>query len=749
MDMLKPGELDQLQEILQQPEQLLEQILEQKIEGILSQRIAAQTAPPTPVTPAPAPIAVAPPQPAPLVEEKLPEKKILAKKPPRVKPPEKEGDIDSMLPLIPVKGSITSNKVMLTLGLRKKTANKWIKELRKQGMLRLKKDYIFFGTSRLFATKWLLKRREEERLKKEILEKKKIFKVVLTPVDSLLNIVRREKQMSVSDLSRILGLDKGVIEKWASKMGDLVLLEYPANILKSPVVRIKKEHPDLEAPEEMATESMESYQIIADKVPAMVKIYRSSEESMPHYMIDLPYIGEGTSAILDSIRDKLTDRVQVHAEDISDPKKMRELKDRFFKETKNLLLEELTTSEENMDIITGIILHKAYGLGNIELLMQDDWLEEVCVNTSHIPLTAYHKKYGWMKTNLLVENEKAVYNYSSQIGRKVGRNITNLNPIMDAHLLTGDRVCASLFPISSFGNTITIRKFARSPWTITNFISPDHYTLSKEIAAFLWLCFQYELNVIVGGGTASGKTSVLNCLCSLIQPTHRIVSIEDTREINLPSYLYWNWIPLTTREVNPEGKGEVSMLDLIVTSLRMRPDRIIVGEIRRRREAEVLFEAMHTGHSVYSTIHADTARNLQRRLLEPPIELPSAEVEALQLIVIQHRDRTTGTRKTFEIAEIVPGSEKSGFELNYLFRWNSRTKEFIKINESSRIFDDLMLHTGLNKPEIQEDLKEREIVLQWMLDNNVTHIEDVGSVMDMYYKDRDGLLNEIRKKMGM
>jgi len=733
--MLRPEELDQLQEILQQPEQILEQILEQKIENILEQRITPEEAPKEEKPPE------EPPQPTPPTEEKPP--------PPPEKPPEEEKDINSLLELIPAEGSITVDEIIVKLGLERKIVYQWIKELRKQDMTRLKRDYILLGTSRLFSTKWLLKRREEDKLKREILEKKKIFKVILTPVDSLVDIVRSEKQMSVSDLSKILGLDGKLIETWASEMKDLVSLEYPANILSSPIVKIKKEESEREFPTEMGIEPVDSYQIIADKVPARINIYRSSEESMPQYMVDLPYIGEGTSAILDSTLDKLTNRVQIQSEDISDPKRMKKLKDKFFFEAKNLLQEEIPVSEEDIDILAGIILHKAYGLGNVELLMDDHWLEEVCVNTSHIPLTAYHKKYGWMKTNLMVENEKAVYNYAAQIGRKIGRNITNLNPIMDAHLITGDRVCASLFPVSSFGNTITIRKFARRPWTISQFVSPEYYTLSKEIAAFLWLCFQYELNVIIGGGTASGKTSVLNCLCSLIQPTHRIVSIEDTREINLPSYLYWNWIPLTTREVNPEGKGEVSMLDLIVTSLRMRPDRIIVGEIRRRREAEVLFEAMHTGHSVYSTIHADTARNLKRRLLEPPIELPAAEVEALHLIVIQHRDRTTGTRKTFEIAEIVPGSEKSGFELNYLFRWNSRTKEFIKINESSRIFDDLMLHTGMNKSEIQEDLREKEMVLQWMLDNKIIDIDDVGDVMDVYYRDREGLLNDIRSKMGI
>jgi flagellar protein FlaI len=252
---------------------------------------------------------------------------------------------------------------------------------------------------------------------------------------------------------------------------------------------------------------------------------------------------------------------------------------------------------------------------------------------------------------------------------------------------------------------------------------------------------------MVGGGTASGKTSMLSSLCSLIQPTQRVITIEDTREINLPKNLYWNWIPLTTRQPNPEGKGEVSMLDLIITSLRMRPDRIILGEIRRRREAEVLFEAMHTGHSVYGTIHADTARNLKRRLIEPPIEIPAAEVEALHLILIQYRDRKVGKRKTFEVAEIVPATEGREFQLNYLYRWNSREQKFVKINESTRIFNDLNLHTGMNRDEINKNLKEKEEVLQWMLDNKIENIDEVGKVLEEYYKDDKRVL-EIARRNG-
>jgi flagellar protein FlaI len=168
-------------------------------------------------------------------------------------------------------------------------------------------------------------------------------------------------------------------------------------------------------------------------------------------------------------------------------------------------------------------------------------------------------------------------------------------------LSTGDRVNATLSPISSFGNTLTIRKFAKDPWTITKFLRTK--TISAEAAAIIWTAIQYELSALIAGGTASGKTSALNVFANFFPPNQRILSIEDTREIVLPKYLDWNWIPMVTRSANPEGLGEVTMLELMVSSLRMRPDRIIVGEIRRKKEAEVLMEAIETGHSIYSTIH--------------------------------------------------------------------------------------------------------------------------------------------------
>jgi flagellar protein FlaI len=493
-------------------------------------------------------------------------------------------------------------------------------------------------------------------------------------------------------------------------------------------------------------EVLSSYSIIADNVPGNVMIVKRPEEFTPIYEIKFPEIEPATQAVLDSIKERLVEIVKIEISEILDPKAMEEIKKRFLISAGEEIAKELPQiSEKEKKILSGYLVHEMLGLGRLEIVLNDDNLEEIVINNSMEPVWVFHKKFGWLKTNLIIPSEDKIYNYASLIGRKVGRQITNLNPLMDAHLITGDRVNATLFPISTKGNTITIRKFRREPWTIIHFIDPKLKTISKEVAALLWLCIQYELNILIAGGTASGKTSLLNALMPFIPPNHRIISIEDTRELRLPDFLHW--IPLTTREPNPEGKGEVSMLDLLVNSLRMRPDRVIVGEIRRQREAEVLFEAMHTGHSVYATLHADRAEQVIRRLVNPPINLPESLLEALHLVVVQYRHRRLGIRRTLEVAELIPGEAgRIPPRLEILYRWKPRTDTIEKVKNSIRLINEIRLHTGMSDEEMEEDLKEKEVILQWMLDNNIKTVNTVGKVVAEYYHDKKRILKIVKKK---
>lgn len=490
----------------------------------------------------------------------------------------------------------------------------------------------------------------------------------------------------------------------------------------------------------MAENIIDNYKIVVDGVPSEISIYKTPTEFVPIYKMVFPIIEPATQAVLDSIREKLVGEMSLRPYDILNLEDVETMKRNFFQRSLQLIESQLPNlSEKDRGILGGILIHHSLGLGEIEIMLKDQNLEEIVINNAKEPVWVYHRRIGWLKTNLKVKSENDVYNYASLIGRRVGTQITHLNPMMDAYLTTGDRSNATLFPISSKGNTLTIRKFASRPWTITDFIQAK--TVSPEVAAFLWLAIQYEMNIIIAGGTASGKTSLLNVLTSFFQPNHRIISIEDTRELQLPMFLHW--VPMTTRPANPEGKGEVTMLDLMINALRMRPDRVIVGEMRRSREAEVLFEAIHTGHSVYSTLHANTADEVIRRLTNPPINIPMTLLSSLQLIAVMHRDRRREIRRLLEISEIITGTEGNEFDLNNTFRWIPSKDEIVEIEKSTRVLDEIKLYTGMTVEEVEKDLNEKAKILKWLVKMDVKDVNKVGKAISEYYKDPKQFLKNI------
>lgn len=991
---------------------------------------------------------------------------------------------------------------------------------------------------------------------------------------------------------------------------------------------------------------IESYTINAEGVIVKVDIEKAKDVGLT-YNINIPQISKFTSVLLSEVKNRLITEVTVGAQEILDPKIIENLKERFRKNAETIFKSIIPTiSKETIDFLTGILLHEMLGLDNIEFLLNDDALEEIVIVSSADPVRVYHKKYGWLQTNITIPNELKIQNYSNIIARRVGRQITTLNPLLDAHLVTGDRANAVLYPISNKGNTITIRKFARDPWTVTDFIKNN--TCSSEIFALIWLAIQYEMNILISGGTASGKTSMLNVCMPFIPPNHRILSIEDsvlgsssilfkknnefikstvndvidteikkrgytlfdgteiaendgsisvfsmnkkgkielsrpssfirhkvkkkmyniklssgrtisitkdhslftvsnnnilpirgsdlkigsfvatprlikyegsslifdltehldyfdncmlsgkpikrllelsdkkkiklidryiknrsmpvklfkevgyvlsdddkkmiklipkksgrngrigipliiefdkelaclagmwladgcydknsiifslankecnnlveeygnrfgiktrlhsdgisltlnsiilknffsnvmgfkgnaytkklpnfvynlsedlisslingyfsgdgtvkknevccsssslellkgiqtlllrfgvllrigklkkdktyessisgvkflnlfenninfihnrkreklnrlinrkgketkdvvplakdsylklkhlagkefkdmysykywkswqgkylkgnnigrgnlqsivqiikknndsynilennfidlafndliwdqivsmeefeydgyvydfsvpgnesfvcenivahnTRELQLPKFLYW--APLTVRQPNPEGKGEVTMLDLLVNSLRMRPDRIILGEMRKHEQAEVLFEAMHTGHSVYATVHANSINETIRRLTNPPISISKNLLEAVNLNVVMYRDRRKALRRVYQVGEFVVGEEEE-IKPNILYRWKVSDDTFVQHSESINLFDDLSLHTGMTMQELTLDLKEKNKILRWMVKKKLRTVDQVGEIMNKYY----------------
>lgn len=474
----------------------------------------------------------------------------------------------------------------------------------------------------------------------------------------------------------------------------------------------------------MAKNLLDSYELTVNDIVINISIYSDENETVPIYNLSITNISETTKVILEKIREEfVSQEAKAPEEESLESSGIQQQ----FKKNIHVLLRKYfpTANKQTMDMLINYILQQNIGLGNIEVLLKDNNLEEIVINNAHEPIWVYHRKYGWLKTNITIPNESRIRYFSTIIGRDVGKEITVLNPLMDAHLKTGDRVNSTLRPISSKGNTITIRKFAVRPWTITDFIKEK--SLTYEAAALLWMAVQNELSVIITGGTASGKTSMLNVIANFFPPNQRIISLEDTRELKLPNILHW--VPLETRLPNPEGKGGIDMLDLIVNSLRMRPDRIIIGEIRKKKEAEVLFEAMHTGHSVYGTLHASNIRETINRLTQPPIDLPKQILSALSLIVVQHINRRNGKRRTLQIGEVThSGDARPIMQLNVI----KDTLE--KINEPTTIYGTLNLYMGLSKEDTLKDIDEKIDILKWMVKNDITDINKIGLIMSKYYK---------------
>jgi len=576
-----------------------------------------------------------------------------------------------------------------------------------------------------------------------------IFGIVKEKEETLLDevirsMIRKKRGVKMEDIENYLKIfaDVGVI--------DVLYSTSPFGKDKVRFLNPRLERPFMvEMDEREREEVLDEYAITLEDAEAKVEIFNARGDFNRTYMLRPLEIGEGTLWLLEYVSRQVPGLLEGAGEEEESVSLRRsnavrkQLSMRVREIIKRLMPKE---NETKRNILSNVLIHELIGFGTVDFMIEDENLEEIVFQGTGNPVTVYHRKYAWMKTNVWIGKEEYIFNIAERIGRNIGRAITVLNPVLDAYMSSGERVSAILSPISAGGNTVTIRKFRKNPWTIVHLLSPEHKTLNKDIAALLWLGVQYELNILIAGGTASGKTSLLNALCQFLPVNQHVITIEEIEELTLPKYFKWNWIHLVERKPI-SGRGEVTLLELLVASLRMRPDRIIVGEVRRPKEAEVLFEAMHTGHSAYGTVHADNAYQVYRRLVDPPFSIPALDLEALHLLVVQRRDRVTGGRRTHEVAEVeIPETFKEReFSMSILYRWGGTKDKILPVNKPKRIFDELYFYTGMDMKEINRDLSEKKKILDWMLKNNINYVDGVGKVVSEYYKDPDRVLDVVEK----
>ncbi|MBU4139116.1 MAG: type II/IV secretion system ATPase subunit, partial [Euryarchaeota archaeon] len=448
---------------------------------------------------------------------------------------------------------------------------------------------------------------------------------------------------------------------------------------------------------------------------------------------------------------------------------LSEFEDLFLKEIKDrlkdiLLVETVQREEDKKKILTSKVIQlvKDYALdispltlekvlyysrrdfiyfGKIDPLMHDDRIEDVSSNGFDIPIYLYHKKYTNIPTNIYYK-ENDLNSYVIRLAQRCGKHISVAEPMIDATMPDGSRIQMTLgTEVTSRGSTFTIRKFSEVPITPIDLINWN--TFSAEEMAYLWTCIENNKSLVFAGGTASGKTSSLNAVSLFIPPQAKVITLEDTRELKLP---HPNWIPAVTRaSFTPDGRGGIDMYELLRAALRQRPEFLLVGEVRGK-EALTLFQAMSTGHTTFSTMHADSVASAIHRLENPPISVPRTMIQALDIISIQSQTYIGGKRarrnmKLVEITDIDPTTRN--IRTNDIFFWDALTDKFLRVGESKAL-NDIMVRRGWSLSQLKKELSNRQKILEFMVNNKISDFHAISTIIHDYQSTPDKILAKLK-----
>lgn len=474
---------------------------------------------------------------------------------------------------------------------------------------------------------------------------------------------------------------------------------------------------------------------------AYAHIYWDNENNEIVYEIQEPVLNDEEKKTLETLENGLNELINISFINVNKENKIIE----YLEKNLRVLIDEykIKISDESFLKVMYYIYRDFVGLNEIEPLMNDYFIEDVECNGVGSAVYIIHRKYRNLKTNLVFKDMKKLTSFVEKIAQKCGKYVSYANPLLDGALPDGSRVNATYSEdISSKGPTFTIRKFTREPWTPIKLM--DFRTVSPEILAYLWMLVEHEKNIMIVGGTGSGKTSFLNAIAFFIPPAARIVSIEDTKELSL---LHENWLPSVAREgvglANMVGQkhGEVSLFDLLKESFRQRPDYIIVGEIRGK-EAFVLFQGAASGHPAMSTMHAESVDTLIRRLETEPINLSPALVETLDVVCVmaQVKFQDKEVRRISEIVEIVKISEDIGKALtNTPFVRDPATDKFF-YRSQSKVLEEISKQQGIPLEKLYNEFNTRAKLLMTMYKNKIFGFKEVQDIISQYYKNPDKVL---------
>jgi len=474
----------------------------------------------------------------------------------------------------------------------------------------------------------------------------------------------------------------------------------------------------------------EVYPIVEPNVYAAV--VRDPVTQKMRYEVIEPTLLKGEQQHLDEIKTLLMEELNVSVKDLETREKAVEY---LKKKVAEVILDyRLKIPKETVEKMMYFIVRDFIGYGKIDALMRDHMIEDISADGVNIPIYVWHREYESLPTNIVYKNAEELNNFIIRLAFLAGKQISVASPLLDASLPDGSRIQLTYgSEITRRGSTFTVRRFRVDPLTISDLLA--FKTLSSDMAAYFWYAIENRASVLVAGGVASGKTTILNCLSMFIKPELKIVSVEDTAELNLP---HENWIPSVVRVGGFEEKkaGAITLFDLLKAAVRQRPDYIIVGEVRGD-EAYTLFQAMATGHLGMCTMHAESADAAIHRLESEPMNIPRSLLTMIDTVLVQGRTEVGGkpVRRSLSATEIVGLDPRSKDILtNPVYKWDARTDSFSYLGRSY-VLQRATQKTGLSAQEVQAELQRRKMVLEWMVKNKIRRYTDVAGLIREYYAD--------------
>ena len=477
-------------------------------------------------------------------------------------------------------------------------------------------------------------------------------------------------------------------------------------------------------------QEVERYWLV--KPYAWVAIIYNPELNERLYHLVEPSLTPAEKTALDLVHERLLDRL-AYDERVKD-------RDRVIAEKTMKLLTEYgaTLSEKSIRKLLYYLKRNFIGYGKIDCLLRDPNTEDISCDGTNVPIFLYHRKHQSIKTNLIFKGAEELDLYVIRLVERAGKQISLGKPTVDASLPEGYRLQTTLgTEVTTRGSSFSIRKYAEEPFTPIDLVLFG--TFSVDMLAYLWLATENKKNILIAGGTASGKTCSLNAFSMFIWPDAKIVSIEDTRELALYQE---NWLPSVTRST--PGERAIDMYELLRTALRQRPEVIIVGEVRGK-EALTMFQAMVTGHTVYSTMHAGSMQEVVHRLEGEPINVPhhmlsSLDIVCLQLLTYFRDQRVRRNQSIIEVIGIDPAS--GALRTNRIFERNPLTDEFEKVGES-HVLREISQERGWSALQLEKELRYRRAVLEYLANNKIKRMAEVAAIIRQYHFDPEGVIKQI------